>query len=60
MPQVGVSRLPSKVAHRAGTTCVYLSWFVSIAGPNHLHERPEGEPCAHDTVGGPVGTLLTL
>jgi hypothetical protein len=59
-PKVEVSQPPSKVLPRVGTTCAYLSWFVSVAGLNRLPKRPGGEPCVCDTIGGPIGTLLAL
>jgi hypothetical protein len=49
-PLAGVPQLPSKVPPRVVITCAYLSWFVSIARLNRLPERPEGEPCMHNTV----------
>jgi hypothetical protein len=60
MPWVRVSRLPSTVPPRVGTTYAYLSLFVSVVGLNRLLERPRGRPCAFYTARGPVGTLLTL
>jgi hypothetical protein len=60
MPWVRVLQLPSKVPPRVGTTCAYLSWFVSIIEPNHLPGRLGGEPCEHGIIRGPVDIQMIL
>jgi hypothetical protein len=60
MPWVGVLQLPSMVPPKAGTTCSYLSWFVSTVELNCLSGKPEGEPCVCGTIGGPVDIQLIL
>jgi hypothetical protein len=60
MPRVGVLQLPSKVPPRAGTSCAYLSWFVSTVELNHLPGKPGGEPCVCGTVGRPIDIQLIL
>jgi hypothetical protein len=60
MPRAGVPPLPSKVPPMARTACAYLSWFVFIIELNYLPRKPRGEPCTHDTVGGPFDTQLIL
>jgi hypothetical protein len=60
MPWVGVLQVPSKVPPRAGTTCAYLSWFVSIVEPIHLHGKPGGEPRVHGTIRRTIDIQLIL
>jgi hypothetical protein len=56
MPRVRVVRLSSKVPPRVGTICAFLFWFVSIAGPNRLPERPGGGDSSRVVI--PEGLLV--
>jgi hypothetical protein len=59
MPWVGVLQLLS-MPPRAGTTCAFLSWFVSVVELNRLPGKPWDEACVCGTVGVLVGIQQTL
>jgi hypothetical protein len=61
MPRVKVPLPPSTVPPRVGTACAYLSLFVFITKLSRLPRKPEGEPCAHHTIGGyPIDLMMAV